>query len=60
MKKIVNGELVVMSAPEAAAMQAEWDANAAKQAADDAKPKPQTTAQRLAALEAKTAIKGGA
>lgn len=51
MKKLVNGEMVNMPAAEATAMQAEWDAAAAKKVADADKPKEPTLEDRLAALE---------
>lgn len=51
MKKIVDGVLVTMPAGEAAAMQAEWDATAARKAAEAAQPKEPTLEERLAAIE---------
>lgn len=51
MKKLVDGVMLTMPAAEAAAMQTEWAANVAKQAADAAKPKEPSLAERVAALE---------
>lgn len=51
LKKLVDGVVVDMSAEESAAMRAEWTANAAKQAADEAKAKEPTLDERIAALE---------
>lgn len=51
MKKLVDGVMVTMTPAEAVAMQAEWDAFEVKRAADAAKPKEPTLAERLDALE---------
>lgn len=49
--RMVDGVRVRIPDVEATAIKAEWDANAAKQAADALKPKEPSLDERIAALE---------
>lgn len=57
MKKLVDGQVVNMSAAEAAEVQAQWAAAEAEKAAEAAKPQDPTVEDRLAVLEILTGLK---